>query len=86
VSEPAVEVVDLVKRYPKRPTNAVDEVDFQVPPGEVFGLLGPNGAGKTTTIGILTTRVVPTGGPTRCSSSSACPTVPTTRFCSSLEG
>jgi ABC-type multidrug transport system ATPase subunit len=62
VNDPAVEVVSLVKRYPKRPTNAVDEVDFQVPPGEVFGLLGPNGAGKTTTIGILTTRVVPTAG------------------------
>ena len=31
-------------------------------PGEFFGLLGPNGAGKTTTIGILTTRVLPTGG------------------------
>jgi ABC-2 type transport system ATP-binding protein len=30
--------------------------------GELFGLLGPNGAGKTTTIGMLTTRVVPTGG------------------------
>ncbi len=30
--------------------------------GEVFGLLGPNGAGKTTTIGVLTTRVIPTGG------------------------
>src|SRR5687767_9904050 len=28
----------------------------------MFGLLGPNGAGKTTTIGILTTRVRPTGG------------------------
>jgi ABC-2 type transport system ATP-binding protein len=55
VSEPAVEVVDLVKRYPTRPTNAVDGVDFQGPPGEIFGLLGPNGAGKTTTVGILTT-------------------------------
>jgi ABC-2 type transport system ATP-binding protein len=30
--------------------------------GELFGLLGPNGAGKTTTIGMLTTRVVPSGG------------------------
>src|SRR5437016_5028952 len=30
--------------------------------GEVFGLLGPNGAGKSTTVGILTTRVQPTGG------------------------
>jgi ABC-2 type transport system ATP-binding protein len=62
MSEPAVEVVDLVKRYPKRPTNAVDGVDFQVQPGDIFGLLGPNGAGKTTTIGILTTRVVPSAG------------------------
>ena len=58
----AVEVRDLVKCYPKRPSNAVDGVDFAVEPGEVFGLLGPNGAGKTTTIGILTTRVAPTSG------------------------
>ena len=28
----------------------------------MFGLLGPNGAGKTTTVGVLTTRVIPTGG------------------------
>lgn len=34
---------------------ALDEVSFQVPPGEIFGLLGPNGAGKTTLISILTT-------------------------------
>jgi ABC-2 type transport system ATP-binding protein len=58
----AVVVRDLVKRYPKRPTNAVDGVSFAVGPGEVFGLLGPNGAGKTTTVGVLTTRVRPTGG------------------------
>jgi ABC-2 type transport system ATP-binding protein len=60
-----VEVVDLVKRYPKRPVNAVDGVSFAVGRGEVFGLLGPNGAGKTTTIGVLTTRVMPTGGVAR---------------------
>jgi len=58
----AVSVRDLVKRYPKSAVNAVDGVSFDVRPGEVFGLLGPNGAGKTTTIGVLTTRVVPTGG------------------------
>ena len=58
----AVVVRDLVKRYPKRPTNAVDGVSFAVGAGEVFGLLGPNGAGKTTTVGVLTTRVRPTGG------------------------
>ncbi len=56
-------VVDqLVKRYPKRPVNAVDGVSFTVRLAEVFGLLGPNGAGKTTTIGVLTTRVRPTSG------------------------
>jgi ABC-2 type transport system ATP-binding protein len=58
----AVEVVDLVKRYPKSPVNAVDGVSFSVRAGEVFGLLGPNGAGKTTTVGMLTTRVRPTAG------------------------
>ncbi len=58
----AVEVSELVKRYPKSPVNAVDGISFAVTPGEVFGLLGPNGAGKTTTIGMLTTRVRPTSG------------------------
>ncbi len=61
-SAPAVTVTDLVKRYPKSPVNAVDGLTFAVEPGEVFGLLGPNGAGKTTTVGVLTTRVRPTGG------------------------
>ncbi len=44
---------------------ALDRVSLEIPPGEIFGLLGPNGAGKSTTIGILTTRVRPTGGQAR---------------------
>ena len=59
---PVVEVRDLVKRYRKARTNAVDGVSFAVRRGEVFGLLGPNGAGKTTTVGVLTTRVRRSGG------------------------
>ncbi len=60
--EHAVDVVDLVKRYPKRDVNAVDGLTFAVRTGEVFGLLGPNGAGKSTTVGILTTRLKATSG------------------------
>jgi ABC-2 type transport system ATP-binding protein len=61
----AVEVEELVKRYPRGRVNAVDGVSFSVAAGEVFGLLGPNGAGKTTTVGVLTTRVRPTSGTAR---------------------
>jgi ABC-2 type transport system ATP-binding protein len=57
-----VAVEELVKRYPKATTNAVDGITFAVDRGEVFGLLGPNGAGKTTTVGVLTTRVRATAG------------------------
>jgi len=60
--EQAIEVHDLVKRYPKSNFNAVDGVSFTVCRGEIFDLLGPNGAGKTTTIGVLTAAVVPTSG------------------------
>jgi ABC-2 type transport system ATP-binding protein len=41
---------------------AVDHIDLDVHPGEVFGLLGPNGAGKTTTIKMLITLLPPSEG------------------------
>src|SRR5260221_11629444 len=41
---------------------AVDDISFDVRPGELFGLLGPNGAGKTTTVKMLTTLLIPTSG------------------------
>ncbi len=41
---------------------AVDNIDFQVDRGEIFGFLGPNGAGKTTTIRMLTGIIEPTSG------------------------
>jgi ABC-2 type transport system ATP-binding protein len=51
----------LTKVYPGD-VKAVDSLDLSVHEGEIFGLLGPNGAGKSTTAGMLTTRVIPTGG------------------------
>ncbi|MGY8799665.1 MAG: ABC transporter ATP-binding protein [Longimicrobiales bacterium] len=41
---------------------AVDGIDFDCRPGEIFGLLGANGAGKTTTLRMLSTILKPTGG------------------------
>jgi len=60
VSEPILEVRNLVKQYPT--VNAVDGVSFSVPEGICFGLLGPNGAGKTTTIEIMEGILAPTSG------------------------
>ena len=50
------------KKQPKPQIVALDGLSLDVHAGEVFGLLGPNGAGKSTTVGILTTRIEPTGG------------------------
>ncbi len=49
-------------KQPKAEIVALDGLSLEILPGEIFGLLGPNGAGKSTTVGILTTRVRPTGG------------------------
>jgi len=51
VTGAAVVVRGLRKHYGE--TRAVDGLDLQVEPGEVFAVLGPNGAGKTTTVEIL---------------------------------
>src|SRR5690606_25848667 len=44
------------------PIVAVEDLNLDIHPGEVFGLLGPNGAGKTTTVRMLTTLIAPTAG------------------------
>ena len=46
-----IEVENISKNFGKH--TAVDQVSFEVKPGEIFGLLGPNGAGKTTSIRII---------------------------------
>jgi ABC-2 type transport system ATP-binding protein len=57
---PAIEVTGLTKYYDG--ILAVDRINFEIEPGEVFGFLGPNGAGKTTTIRMLTGLSTPSGG------------------------
>src|SRR3954470_10288094 len=60
----AIEVEGLVRVFKKGP-RAVDGIDLQVAPGEVYGFLGPNGAGKSTTVHMLTTLLPPTEGTAR---------------------
>lgn len=56
----AISINGLTKRYGK--ITAVNRLDLEVPPGEIFGFLGLNGAGKTTTIRILLDLLRPTSG------------------------
>ena len=49
--QPAVRVSHVTKSF--GPVRAVEDVSFEVFPGEIFGLLGPNGAGKTTSIRMM---------------------------------
>jgi ABC-2 type transport system ATP-binding protein len=56
----AIRVENLTVQYGD--IRAVDDISFEILPGEVFGLLGPNGAGKTTTIRVLTTLLPPAAG------------------------
>lgn len=57
---PLIEVSGLHRYFGK--TKAVQDMSFQVFPGEVFGYIGPNGAGKTTSMRILATLDEPTYG------------------------
>src|SRR5438128_4192534 len=59
-----IEVEALVRVFRKGP-RAVDGIDLEVAPGEIYGFLGPNGAGKSTTVHMLTTLLPPTSGTAR---------------------
>ena len=59
-----IEVSGLVREF-KGGVRAVDGIDLEVRPGEIYGFLGPNGAGKSTTVHMLTTLLPPTAGSAR---------------------
>jgi ABC-2 type transport system ATP-binding protein len=62
-SDPTVSVRRLRKAYGD--VVAVDDVNFDLPPGSMTALLGGNGAGKTTTVSMLMGLIVPTSGEVR---------------------
>lgn len=57
---PIVDIQNLTKQFGN--FTAVDDISFDIQPGEIVGLLGPNGAGKTTTIHMLLGLITPTSG------------------------
>ncbi|HWX51909.1 MAG TPA: ABC transporter ATP-binding protein [Solirubrobacteraceae bacterium] len=59
-AEAPVRARGLVKRY--KEVLAVDHIDLNVDPGDVYGFLGPNGAGKTTTLRMALGLIMPTEG------------------------
>jgi ABC-2 type transport system ATP-binding protein len=63
LSAPPIQLEHLSHNYGNR--LALDDLNFEVEPAEIFGLLGPNGSGKTTLFRILSTLMVPSGGHAR---------------------
>lgn len=60
VTQPAITTRGLTKSFVG--VRAVDNVSFDVYPGEIFGLVGPDGAGKTTTLRMLAGVMLPDQG------------------------
>lgn len=60
---PLLEIDHLTKKYGTK--IAVDDVNFNVNGGEIFGFLGPNGAGKTTTLKVAVGLLQPSAGTVR---------------------
>lgn len=58
--KPTVQLKNVTKIIGKK--TIIDNISFEIYPGEVFGFLGPNGAGKTTTIRMLVGLIKPTSG------------------------
>ena len=60
MTPPILSTSDLTRTFGDM--TAVDQLNLDIAPGEVFGLLGPNGAGKSTTLKMLTTLLPPSAG------------------------
>jgi len=60
ISTHSLEVIGISKQFADM--KVVDNISFDVAPGEIFGLIGPNGAGKTTTIRMIMDIIKPDSG------------------------
>jgi len=60
MSDPVLRLVEVHKRFGE--FSAVDGINLEVRPGQVFGFLGPNGAGKTTTLRMISGLLQPSSG------------------------
>lgn len=58
-----IEIQNLSRRFGN--IRAVDDISFEIAPGEIIGFLGPNGAGKTTTMRMMVGYLQPSGGTIR---------------------
>ncbi len=58
--DPILRIANLHKRYGDN--TVVDDLSFEIQPGECLGVIGPNGAGKTTTIRMALGMTAPDGG------------------------
>lgn len=52
---------NVSKQYPDG-SHALEEIDFEIPPGDFVFLVGPSGAGKTTLLRLLTRELMPSSG------------------------
>ena len=57
-----IKIENLTKKYPGTAAEAVDNLSFTVPTGEICTLVGPSGCGKTTTLKMVNRLIEPTGG------------------------
>ncbi len=62
---PIYDIQSVSKTYPGQARPAVDDVTFQIEPGEIFGFLGDNGAGKSTLVKLMANLLRPTAGAVR---------------------
>lgn len=58
----SVVVENIIKTYEKGKVKALQNINFDVKKGELFGLIGPDGAGKTSLLRVLTTLLLPDSG------------------------